>query len=181
MELPLLLSGETTRNIILRILANEWPLSMKKIYFGVKKASGKAMTYQAVYKSVKELLAGGILSRQENGYMISPLWVEKSGEFIGKLAEAYEKGDLGSVRRIQEFNFNSLNEAWDFFLSKLNTDFFGESKEAYFQLRRFFLLPISKEDIAIMKAFGSRKKVYILCRGNSVVDKMAASFLTSLG
>ncbi|MFH1181914.1 MAG: hypothetical protein V1702_03065, partial [Candidatus Woesearchaeota archaeon] len=46
---------------------------------------------------------------------------------------------------------------------------------------RFFLLPISKEDIAIMKAFGSRKKVYILCRGNSVVDKMAASFLTSLG
>jgi predicted transcriptional regulator len=110
MDVPLLLAGETTKSVILRILANEWPLSMKKIYFSVKRASKKALTYQAVYKSVKELLGEGVLSKQGNEYLISPVWVEKSGEFIGRLAESYEKSDLSMTKRIQELNFKSLNE-----------------------------------------------------------------------
>lgn len=181
MEFPLLLAGETTKGVILRMLADKWPLSIKKIYFGVKKASKKAITYQAVYKSVKELLGEGVLSRQEEEYLISPLWVEKSSEFIGRLAEAYDKSSVSSARRLQELNFNSLSEAWDFLLSRINTDFFGESKEVYIQLRRFFLFPISKEDISRLRDFASRKKVIIMCRGNSIVDKLAAGFLTSLG
>ncbi len=181
MDALALLNGKTTKSAILRVLAADWPLSLKKIYFSLKKESNRTMTYQAVYKAVKELLGEGVLSRQGNQYLISPVFVEKSAEFIGKLAEAYEKNGLGGVGKLQELNFSSLNEAWDFLLSKLNTNFFGESKEAYIQLRRFFVFPLSKEDINRLKEFGLKKKVYVMCRGKSVVDKMAAGFLTSLG
>lgn len=181
MDAPLLLAGENTKSLILHILADEWPLSMKKIYFAVRKSSRKPMTYQAVYKSVKELLGQGVLAKQEEEYLISPLWIEKSSEFISCLAEAYNKRNIGSARRLQELNFNSLWEAWDFLLSRINTDFFGESKEAYVQLRRFFFFPISKEDIARLREFASRKKLIVMCRQKSLVDRLVAGFLTSLG
>ena len=172
---------ETTKGVILNTLATEWPLSIKRIFFSIKKNTSKSLTYQAVYKSVKELLGDGVLSRQENGYVISPSWIQKSGEFINKLAEAYEKSGLGTARKIQELNFNSWGDAWDFIISKIETNFFGESKEAYVQVRRFFLVPVSKEDIGRLKSFFSKKEVYILCRANSLIDKIAAGFLSSLG
>jgi hypothetical protein len=181
MEISHLLAGGATKSIILNSLSEQWPLSLKKIFHAVKKVSIKSMTYQAVYKSVKELLDDGVLSRQENEYLISPIWVEKSSEFINRLAEAYEKNNLAKSRRIQELNFSSLSEAWDFVLSRLNTDFFGESKEAYLQFRRFFFFPLSKEDISKLKEFASKKKVYVMCRQNSVIDRMAAGFLSSIG
>ncbi len=170
-----------TKGLIIKLLSEAWPMSVKKIYFGVKKASRKALTYQAVYKSVNELLSDGVLSKNGKEYLISPVWVETSGDFISRLSEAYQKSDLKGGRGIQELNFGSLSEAWGFLFSKLNTGFFGESAEAYFQIRRFFLFPISKEDIDRLKEVFSRKKVYIMCRENSVVDKLVAGFLTSLG
>ena len=182
METVYLTGGkETTKSVILRILTAEWPLSIKKIYFSVLRGHNRSVTYQAVYKSIKELLAEGVLSRQEEGYMISPLWIEKASEFIGKLAEAYEKTGVGTSRKIQELNFSSWSEAWDFLLSKMSTNFFGESKEAYVQLRRFFLIPISRDDLDRLKTFFSIKGVYIMCRANSTVDKMAAHYLSSMG
>ncbi|MBI2141739.1 hypothetical protein HYU16_04945 [Candidatus Woesearchaeota archaeon] len=172
---------ETTKEVILQILAESWPLTVRKIYSEVKNKSGKIVTYQAVYKSVKELLSGGVLSRQENGYLISPVWLEKTGEFVSKLSVAYGENGLGVKRKIQELNFASWSEGWDFLFSKINTAFFGESKEAYIQIRRFFWMPISKDDINKLKAFASKIKVHIMCRGNSPMDKMVARFLTSLG
>ncbi len=181
MDAPLLLAGETTKSVILRALAEQWPLSVKELYSGIRRSSARPLTYQAVYKSVKELLGDGVLAKQGNEYLISPAWVEKSGEFVGRLAESYEKSNLGSVRKIQELNFNSWSDAWNFLLSKINTNFFGESGEAYVQLRRFFLMPISPGDIKALKEFVSKRKVYVMCRANSVIDKVAANFFRSLG
>ena len=181
METLVLLAGKTTKSAIIRLLSAEWPISLRKIYFSIRKEPQKAITYQAVYKAVKELLDDGVLSKQEHQYMISPVWVEKSAESIGRLAEDYEKKEFGMTRKIQELNFGSLNDAWDFIVSKLNTDFFGESRDVYVQLRRFFLFPISKEDINRLKEFASGKKVHVMCRNNSLIDKIASGFLTSLG
>ncbi len=174
-------TDDATKSIIMEVLSAEWPLSIKKIYFHVKKKQNKSLTYQAVYKSIKEFLAEGVLSRNENGYMISPLWIEKANDYISKLAGDYEKKGLSNMRKIQEFNFNSWDDVWSFLLSKLTTGFFGESKEAYIQVRRFFFMPVSKEDVTILKNFMSEKKVHIMCRANSPIDKMVAQFLTSLG
>ncbi len=176
-----LIGSETTKSVIMGALSEEWPLSAKKLYFKVKGKNRKAITYQAVYKSVKELLAEGVLSRQDVGYMISPLWVEKAGAFINGLLEVYEKSSLSNARKLQELNFTSWSDVWNFLVSKINTNFFGESTEAFVQLRRFFLVPISEGDIRQLKEFFSRKKVFIMCRGNSLVDKTAARFLRSLG
>jgi hypothetical protein len=176
-----LFGSKNTKGRILQALVKEWPLSMKKMFSSVRKDSEKSVTYQAVYKSVKELLSEGVLSKQEEGYLISPVWVEKSSQFISRLSEAYEKDNLSKSTRIQELNFESISEAWNFLLSRINTNFFGDSAEAYVQIRRFFIFPLSKDDIERFKRFFSSKKVYILCRENSSVDKLAAGFLSSLG
>ncbi len=172
--------GETTKDTILNALATDWPLSVKKLCHAVKN-TGKSLTYQAVYKAINEMLDEGVLSKQDSQYMISSAWVQSTGEFINKLAEAYELRGVGTARKLQELNFDSWGDTWDFLLSKMNTGFFGESDEAYVQIRRLFLVPISKEHINELKEFFSRKKVHIMCRGNSPIDKMVAGFLSSLG
>jgi hypothetical protein len=175
-----ILSGAgATKNAIVQLLSEQWPLSIKKIYSHIRK-QGKSITYQAVYKAIKELLGEGTLSRHEAGYMISPQWVENSSEFINKLAESYGKNDL-SKRRIQELTFSSFGEAIHFIIANLNSDFFGSSDEVFWQLRRFFLFPLSQSDISALRDFFSKRKVYILCRENSALDKFGASFMRSLG
>ena len=175
------LGSQNTKASILSILADEWPLSTKQIHRALKSRSNKVMTYHAVYKSLNELLSAKVLEKRGSQFLISPAWVEKSSLFIEKLAGEYEKGDMTGFRRLQELEFGSLSEAWDFVISKLNTDFFGESAEAYVQLRRFFLMPISRSDIDSLKQFASKKKVTVMCYNNTVIDKIAANFISSLG
>jgi len=74
-----------------------------------------------------------------------------------------------------------FHSVWGFLISRITSGFFGESKEAYIQVRRFFFMPVSKEDVTIIRNFMSEKTVQIMCRGNSPMDKMVAQFLSSLG
>ena len=70
-------SMATTRDLIISILFQEWPLTTKAIYSKLKRLSYNCLTYQAVHKQIKKLLNQGILT-QTNGklYMVSEEWLD---------------------------------------------------------------------------------------------------------
>lgn len=77
----------TLRDDILLILSEEFPLNAKEIFLRVKRRNGREVTYQAVHKTLKQLLEQKILIKEKNGYRIAKEWVEQAKEYI-KLVES---------------------------------------------------------------------------------------------
>ena len=60
-----------TKDAVISILTTDWPLSLKQIFYNIKKSYGYSSSYQAVYKAVKELLEGRVLLSKDKKYIIS--------------------------------------------------------------------------------------------------------------
>jgi hypothetical protein len=61
----------TTKDAVISILTIEWPLSLRSIFYKIKKQYGYDSTYQAVYKAVKELVEARVLAAKEKQYEIN--------------------------------------------------------------------------------------------------------------
>ena len=173
---------KTAKNLIISSLSETWPLSAKKLYNMLKKRHAVGFTYQAVHFALKELVQQGILACQKRQYMLSPEWVEKINESATNLVEKYSKRGLATKpKELLELTFQTAAEAWNFVLSHMGTDFFGESNLFYAQLRKLFPFPLSSNQIGEVKKFCAANDVLILCAGNSLIDKVVARFLRKLG
>ena len=59
-------SKKNVKSAVIEILSLEWPLSAKEVYNKVKKITDKNITYQAVYKTIKELVEKKVILNNEN-------------------------------------------------------------------------------------------------------------------
>jgi len=59
-----------TKDAVISILTLEWPLSLRNIFYKIKKQYGYSSTYQSVYKAVKELCEIGVLKEKDKRYEI---------------------------------------------------------------------------------------------------------------
>jgi hypothetical protein len=80
-----------TKNIIVKILAIEWPLSTKEIYYKIKKNTDKNITYQAVFKSINELISANIIIKEKRNYHLNPDWVIQLNKFSSDLIQNYKQ------------------------------------------------------------------------------------------
>ena len=51
-----ILGTDSTKNSIIELLSQEWPLTAKKLYNKIIKECHTQITYQATHKALKELL-----------------------------------------------------------------------------------------------------------------------------
>jgi len=69
------------KDMIIDILAFEWPLSLSQIYNRIKKNYSHSVTCQATYKAITELLDAGVLIKENKLYSINADWIDKLKEF----------------------------------------------------------------------------------------------------
>ncbi len=78
---------------IIECLIAEWPLSAKKIYYLLKK-NGKSMTYQAVYKALKEMQHSSVIVKAGMQYSIDPCWANHLREMSERIEKSYQGSEL---------------------------------------------------------------------------------------
>ena len=59
------------RETIISILSREYPLSIKKIFNKVKKEYHLDVTYQAVFKLIKEMIEDSVLEKSDKEYKLN--------------------------------------------------------------------------------------------------------------
>jgi|SRR3989344_1223202 len=91
-----ILAEKSTKNQIIQVLSEEWPLSAKKIHNLLSRKHSTNSTYQAVHKAVSELVADSVLSKESNEYRLNPVWIEKTKELSEHLSKIYEMNSKGS-------------------------------------------------------------------------------------
>lgn len=81
-------NGKTSEIIIL-ILSEEWPLSLKQIHKRVRRKYGINVTAQAIHKNLKALNESRVLERENQGYKINIKWVESLSSFSENIVKSY--------------------------------------------------------------------------------------------
>lgn len=84
---------KTVSEIIIALLTQEWPLSMKGMQNRIKRKYGLEVSLQAVHKATRKLQTEQILARTNNYYKINPDWLNKIHKFSSTVRKQYSKKD----------------------------------------------------------------------------------------
>ncbi len=117
--LPQIDNKSSSKDMIISVLVDEWPLSIKELFSKIKKEFRFSGTYQAVFKSVKELQKKKVLVKTGEKYELNLSWVKSLQSFTEtvetnyyaskKLKEILDKNKKGEDTVLM--NFNSIFDA----------------------------------------------------------------------
>ena len=93
--LPQFGSGaRSTKDAIISILSEEWPLTAKHIYNKLRRQQATGISYQAVHKTIKQFEKEGIISKVGREYELSRSWISNTKKSFTNLEKLYNKDEM---------------------------------------------------------------------------------------
>jgi hypothetical protein len=186
--------NKRVKDIVIDILAFEWPLTLSQIYNRLTKNHNQKTTCQATYKALCELTSGGVLSKQDRLYSISSQWIDRIKEFASHIEKNYNSSERvplidGILKTKTENNVTVLT-----FNSTLDMDktWMNIKKEYYKNLNIenditfwegshcWWLLTYPESEYAELEKIKEKKvKHYFVNHGNTELDKYAKKFYSN--
>lgn len=166
-------ASKNIKNFIIDSLSKEWPVSAKKMYNSVKGA-GISVSYQAVYKTLKDLEGNGIVIKAGKGYQLSLEWIKHLKRLSTNLENAYSKQFIISGDKPTTLTFETLWDMYMFLLGSFVEDTFKiGNKSICFQSQHVWhsLVGTDKEWTAF-EEFMKSHKIYAVTRSNTVLDNI---------
>jgi hypothetical protein len=168
------LNRKSTRDLIISALGAEWPMSVRKIHKKVRMHT--SVSYHAIYKTVKQLVAEGILQKKDKEYLINKSWIEQMINFFEQLATIYSRKSSNEPNILF---FNTVAEA-DNYLMSLPPE---NDQKKIVQCRHLWWALFRPETAYARNQKDKiyRNETYVICNGNTVVDKWCARFEENIG
>ncbi len=183
----------STKDLIIAVLAKNWPQTNKQIYHNIKKRVNKPMTFQAVYKSLQELYKDSVLLKDGRLYQLNMDWINSLVEFSKRLQFYQHEKNLDTRHLfftpneyVYVLTFNSLRE-WDSCLFSTEKQFFlkhmDDKKPIIYQTKHdWYPIVYGKGTLRHFHYMNnSGNPFYILIGGDSALDRSNARFYKSLG
>lgn len=146
---------KTSKDAIINILTNKWPLTLREIYYSIKKQYSYSGSYQSVYKAVKELNQMSVLKSKDKKYEINIDWVKKVQSFTDIVETNYY-----AKQRLQKFSgLEDSKSGQDIMILNFETIFDAE-KYLYYFMKNYLIK--KKNDIICYKANHEWKSIYYL-------------------
>lgn len=186
--LPQLESQKKAKDLTISILAMKHPLSSKKIYNEIKRRYGYSVTYQAVHKTISQLLEQGVLVKEDMEYSINMQWIDEISKFVEKMKESYEKQkkypfgivDMQTSENMQMIVFSNFLGAEMFNLKLLDNYCSNpKNKKPFCAHIQHIKRPVfqSGQAFETLKIFKKTKiDKYILVKGDTFIDKWCVDF-----
>ncbi|MCR4336073.1 MAG: hypothetical protein NUV57_06095 [archaeon] len=99
--------GASTKERIVLLLSDEWSLTAKEIYSKLEKLVKNPLSYQAVHKTLNQLITDRVISKKGRNYGLNKEWISNLKKFSENLEQKYElknknyslnKNDEGQVK-----------------------------------------------------------------------------------
>jgi len=172
-----------TKDFVIQILGQEWPLSAKEIFNRVKKLSSQQISYQAVHKALGELLDAKVIEKNEKGYLLSLNWIDSGSQFFSSLHASYTHNFIKSVEG-KTLEFDTLYAVDKFLIQSLQKLLAVLPPKPVLCLHWNHLwmpLFLSREDYASVKELGKFFNGFSLSKGSDPIDKWCADFWNKTG
>ncbi len=192
--IPEMNSKPGTKDAVISILTTEWPLTLRGIFYKIKKQYDYSYSYQAVFKAVKELVHVEVLIEKEKKYEINIGWVKKVQSFTDVVETSYyAKERVKSVSGIHDskkandiivLNFESIFDAEKYLYYFMKSDLLKIRNDIIcwkvnLEWRPIFYLRSEYNYYKRLMAKGH--KFYFLCSGKSETEKLCKTFYQSIG
>lgn len=181
------MKDKSTKDIIIEILSEEWPLSARIVWNKMKKDYLKNNSYQACYKVIQKMLKDEIIIKKENKYSLNESWIKKSKDHFNILDKNYRNKRIEKVpyskshiKDYVKYSFKTLkglgNYLANYFFKFPNPD----KKPIIFNWYGVYsIFGIPKEDLNTVKEAINKNKGYILCESHTFYDKFMIKLYSS--
>lgn len=189
--LPQIENKTSSKDLIISVLVEEWPLSIKEIYTIIKKDFRFKGTYQAVFKSVKELQKKKVLVKTGEKYEINLSWVKSLQSFTETVETSYYASK--KVKKILEknkkgedtvlMNFNSIFDAEKYLYYFVKNELKkSQPTKVFFEMNNLWkvLFYYRAEYNYYTKLEKLGHKFYFLTSGKTQTEKEALEFYKKL-
>jgi len=185
---PAIGSGKaSTKNVIISILSEEWPLSVREIFSRVQKNGNGSISYQAIHKTLQTLESEEIVKRNEKGFTLNPSWIKNIRSFGEQLDKSYSLNSYQRViidfnKPLQSFTFNNYLE-----MLRFTIHFFVDCPNQENKLgvcrcyHAWCPMNVSNEEYKKLKQLFAETKFYEIIAHDTPLDQMFAGLLRDLG
>lgn len=183
-----------TKDAVISILTIEWPLTLRNIFYGIKKQYGYSFTYQSVYKAVKELCEKNVLRKKLKSYEINIDWVKKVQSFTDIIETNYYAKERvnyisgldshKSTENLMILNFKSLFDAEKYLYYFMKSELAKLKNQSVFYKTRYEWRPIfylRAEYNYFTKLAKNGHKFYFSSSGKSYLEEISNKFYKSIG
>jgi hypothetical protein len=176
-------NSDSLKDLIISLLFNDTLLTAKEIHSKISKQ--KSVSYQAVFKVLKELQIGGVLVKQESKYGINKDWVIKLKQFIKSFEEKERKKGFDPTLETQTLELNTLFEFFEGMLNLFSSDvLYADCNHRFgggIMRHLWWSLSFDKIGFEKFKHMLGPKDSYIVATQNSPVDKWLQSYYIKTG
>jgi hypothetical protein len=185
---------ENTKDAVISLLTMEWPLTLREIFYHIRKKYGYSHSYQAVYKAVNELKEKGVLLQENKKYLIDIAWVKKVQSFTDIVETNYYARD--KLHNLSGLSDSKLAED----IIVLNFDSIFDAEKYLYYFMKYHLLKTSKDIVCYSTNSEWRPLFYLraeynyysrlmkkghrfffLCSGKTKAEQTYKKFYESIG
>jgi hypothetical protein len=185
---------KNSKDAVINILTTEWPLTLKEIFYRIKREFGYSSTYQSVYKAVKELIEKGVLKKKEKKYEINIDWIKKVQSFTDIVeTNYYAKKRLHALAGLKEskthedlmiLSFENIFDAEKYLYYFMKNELFRKRDDTIcwrlsHEWRPLFYLRAEYNYYRRLMEKGH--KFYFSCSGGSYLEEISKKFYRSIG
>lgn len=180
----------SSKDVILGALIEDWPLSLKEIYNRAKKQFGFSGSYQAIFKGVNELLKEKILVHGNKKYEINISWIKQLQSFTDIVETNYyaEKKTKDSLNKKGEnvvlLNFSSVFDLEKYLYYFVKNELKKmKNKEVFYEMNNLWkvLFYYRAEYNYYTKLMLLGHKFYFLIGGESSIENSSKEFYKKIG
>lgn len=179
--------SKTTKDCIIHLLSEEWPLSAKQIHEKIKRTGDKPLSYQAVHKTLNELVDTNIISKEDKDYRLHVNYITHLKKLTEKLDWIYSEKDKAPPKREIDgdntcFSFYTPLDAGRF-LSNIFFQYQNPKSKPCIINARCCYPPtgLSVREIASIFSISSKVKVFCLVKGDTPLDHFFSRFYLPAG
>lgn len=184
---------KNTKDAVINLLTSEWPLTLRQIFYKIKKQYNYSFTYQSVYKAVKELKERRVLLEKDKKYEINVKWVKRLQSFTDIVeTNYYTKDRMQNISGLKEskagqdltiLTFETIFDAEKYLYYFIKTELLKKkNKIICFQLTSEWrpLFYLRAEYNYYKKLMKRGHKFYFICSGDSDLEKKYKDFYKSI-
>ncbi len=171
----------SVKDLIISILIDNWPLTLKKVYNQIKKKYSVSVTYQAVHKAITELKEKKIVEKNNREYKLNINWIKNIKDFSEKLEESYKKER--SCFETGNFSFDTVWELWPFFIDALKRDIFNAGNKSVCWIGNILInsqIGTEKEH-NFYQEFFKKHRFIMVSKSSSLIDKIWKHYWEKMG
>lgn len=180
--------------MILAILTYEWPLTSRVVYNKTKKQYAHSMTYQSIYKSLRELIGKKVLLVKNKKYEINIGWIKKLQTFTDIVETNYfAKQRINSIAGLKDseslqnlaiLNFETVFDAEKYIYYFMKTELLKKRKlNVCYQIKNEWkpIFYFRAEYNYYVRLISQGHKIYFLTEGNSKIEQNIKKFYKRIG